>query len=73
MLSLAKKKFDKIFTNAKAITPKPKNIKASEVILISFKENEPYPNKPLIISSEAKTNPKLAGIENNNESSNELF
>ena len=40
---------------------------------MSSLENEPYPNKLLIISSEAIIKPKLAGIENNNESSNELF
>ena len=30
---------------------------------------DPYPNSALTISSEAKINPKLAGIDNNSESS----
>ena len=51
----------------KAITPKPKNIKASDVILISFKENEPYPNNPFTISSDAIIKPKVAGIDNNKD------
>ena len=63
MLSLAKKKLDKIFINAKAGTPYPKNFKASAVILTSFEEKEPYPNNAFTISFDAKINPKLAGIE----------
>ena len=44
MLSLAKKKLDKIFINANAGTPYPKNFKAKAVISTSFKEKDPYPN-----------------------------
>ena len=73
MLSLAKKKLDKIFINAKAGTPYPKNFKASAVILTSFEEKEPYPNNAFTISFDAKINPKLAGIEKRSESSKDLF
>ena len=73
MLSLAKKKFDKILINAKAGTPYPKNFNAAAVISTSCMEKEPYPNKAFIISFEAKINPKLAGIENRSESSKDLF
>ena len=68
MLSLAKKKLDKIFINAKAGTPNPKNFKATAVISTSFTENDPYPNNALTISFDANINPKLAGIENKSES-----
>ena len=64
VLSLAKKKFDKIFINANAGTPYPKNFKAAAVITTSFTEKDPYPNNAFTISFEAKINPKLAGIEN---------
>ena len=64
---------DKTLISANAGTPYPKYFSAAAVISVSSLENEPYPNRPLIISSEAITKPKLAGIENNNESSNELF
>ena len=73
VLSLAKKKLDKTLISANAGTPYPKYFSAAAVNSVSSLENEPYPNRPLIISSEAITKPKLAGIENNNESSNELF
>ena len=73
VLSLAKKKLAKILTNAKAITPKPKNINASEVTLTSCSVNDPYPNKPLTISSAAIINPKLAGIDSNKDNSKDLF
>ena len=69
----SKKKLAKILTNAKAITPKPKNINASEVTLTSCSVNDPYPNKPLTISSAAIINPKLAGIDNNKDNSKDLF
>ena len=73
VLSLAKKKFDNIFTNANAGTPYPKNFNAIAVISTSFRENDPYPNNALTICSDAKINPKLAGIENRSESSKDLF
>ena len=72
-MSLAKKKLDKTFTNANATTPKPKNIKASDVKLTSSIVKEPYPNKPLIMSSAAITNPTLAGIENSKDNCIDLF
>ena len=53
MLSLAKKKLDKIFINANAGTPYPKNFKAVAVISTSFREKDPYPNNELTISLEA--------------------
>ena len=68
MLSLAKKKFDKILINAKATTPKPKKLNARDVISTSAKVKEPYPNNPVTISSEAKINPKLAGIDKSKDS-----
>ena len=73
MLSLAKKKLDKIFINAKAGTPYPKNFKAAAVISTSFTEKDPYPNNAFTISFEAKINPKLAGIDNRRDSSKDLF
>ena len=73
VLSLAKKKLDKIFINANAGTPYPKNFKAAAVISTSFKEKDPYPNNAFTISSDANINPKLAGIEKRSESSNDLF
>ena len=73
MLSLAKKKLDKIFINAKAGTPYPKNFKAAAVISTSLTEKDPYPNNAFTISLEARINPKLAGIENSSESSKDLF
>ena len=73
MLSLAKKKFDKILINANAGTPYPKNFKAEAVIWTSLIEKDPYPNNAFTISSDAKINPKLAGIENKSESSKDLF
>ena len=73
MLSLAKKELDKIFINANAGTPYPKNFRAAAVISTLFKENEPYPNNALTISFEANINPKLAGTENRTESSKDLF
>ena len=73
MLSLAKKKFDKIFINAKAGTPYPKYFKAAAVILTSFIEKDPYPNNAFTISFDAKISPKLAGIEKRSESSKDLF
>ena len=54
MLSLAKKKFDKIFINAKAGTPYPKNFNAAAVISTSFGEKDPYPNNAFTISFDAK-------------------
>ena len=72
-MSLAKKKFDKIFTNANAGTPYPKNFKAAAVISTSFTEKDPYPNNAFTISFDAKINPKLAGIENRSESSKDLL
>ena len=63
MLSLAKKKLDKILINANAGTPYPKNFKAIAVISTSFWENDPYPNNALTISSDAIIIPKLAGTE----------
>ena len=73
VLSLAKKKFDKIFINANAGTPYPKYFNADAVILTSLSEKDPYPNNALIISFDANINPKLAGIENRSESSKDLF
>ena len=73
MLSLAKKKFAKIFTKANAITPKPKNLKASEVISTSLLVKDPYPKSPLTISFEAIINAKLAGTDNNNDNCKDLF
>ena len=73
MLSLAKKKLDKILINANAGTPYPKNFKAVAVISTSFTEKDPYPNNAFIISFDANINPKLAGIENKSESSKDLF
>ena len=73
MLSLAKKKLAKIFINAKAGTPYPKNFKAVAVFPTSLREKEPYPNNAFTISFDANINPKLAGIENSNESSKDLF
>ena len=55
------------------MTPYPKNIKALDVILTSLIVKEPYPNKPLTISSEAIIMPKLAGIENSNDNCIDLF
>ena len=66
-MSLAKKKFDKILINAKA-TPKPKKLNAREVISTSAEVKEPYPNNPVTISSDAKINPKLAGIDKSKDS-----
>ena len=66
MLFLAKKKLDKIFINANAGTPYPKNFKALAVIFnIILKEKDPYPNNAFTISFEANNYPKLAGIDNN--------
>ena len=73
VLSLAKKKFDKILINANAGTPYPKNFKAAAVIWTSLIEKDPYPNNAFTISFDAKINPKLAGIENKSESSKDLF
>ena len=73
VLSLAKKKLDKIFINANAGTPYPKNFKAAAVISTSSIEKDPYPNNALTISFDANINPKLAGIENKSESSKDLF
>ena len=73
MLSLAKKKLDKIFINANAGTPYPKNFKAAAVISTSFIEKDPYPNNAPTISFDAIINPKHAGIENKSESSKDLF
>ena len=63
MLSLAKKKFDKILINANAGTPYPKNFNAVAVISTSLREKDPYPNNAFTISLDASINPKLAGIE----------
>ena len=71
--SLAKKKLAKIFTKANAITPYPNKFKALDVISTSFWVNEPYPNNPFTISSEAIIKPRLAGIENSNDNSKDLF
>ena len=73
MLSLAKKKLDKIFINANAGTPYPKNFNAAAVIFTSFIVNDPYPNNAFTISSDAKIKPKLAGIEKSSESSKDLL
>tara|TARA_B100001059_G_scaffold10260_1_gene8347 strand:- start:16 stop:237 length:222 start_codon:yes stop_codon:yes gene_type:complete len=73
VLSLAKKKLDKIFIKANAGTPYPKNFKAAAVISTSFTEKDPYPNNAFTISFDANINPKLAGIENKSESSKDLF
>ena len=73
VLSLAKKKLDKIFIKAKAGTPYPKNFNASAVISTSVTEKDPYPNNALTISFDASINPKHAGIENSSESSKDLF
>ena len=73
VLSRAKKKFDSILTNAKAGTPYPKYFKASAVNLTSSLEKDPYPNKAVTISSEAKIKPRLAGIDSNKESSKDLL
>ena len=54
-----RRKFDNILTNAKAGTPYPKYFKASEVNLTSSLEKDPYPNKALTISSDAKLNQSL--------------
>ena len=50
-----------------------KNFKAEDVISTSFGEKDPYPNNSFTISFDANINPKLAGIENRSESSNDLF
>ena len=68
-----RKKFDNILTSAKAGTPYPKYFKASAVNLTSSLEKDPYPNKALTISSEAKIKPRLAGIDSNKESSKDLL
>ena len=60
-------------TNAKAGTPYPKYFRVSAVSLTSSTEKDPYPNKALTISSEAKIKPRLAGIDNNRESSKDLL
>ena len=73
MLSLAKKKFARIFTRENAITPYPKNIKAFEVNCTSSDEKDPYPNNPLTICSDAIMRPKLAGIENKRDYCIDLF
>ena len=73
VLSLAKKKFDKIFTKANATIPKAKNLRASDVILTSCAKKAPYPNNPLTISYDANINPRLAGIDNNKHNSIDLF
>ena len=48
-------------------------MRASAVNATSSFEKDPYPNKALTISSEAKINPKLAGTDNNNDNSKDLF
>ena len=73
MLSLAKKKFDRILISANAGTPYPKNFNAAAVISTSFGEKDPYPNNAFTISFEAKINPRLAGIENRSDNSKDLF
>jgi hypothetical protein len=73
VLSLAKKKLDKIFINANAGTPYPKNFNAAAVISTFLAEKDPYPNNAFTISSDAKINPKLAGIEKRSVSSKDLF
>ena len=55
---------DKIFINANAGTPYPKNFKAAAVISTSFKRKRSISNNAFTISLDAKINPKLAGIEN---------
>ena len=60
-------------TNANAGTPKPKYLRASAVNATSSFEKDPYPNKALTISSHAIINPKLAGTDNNNDNSKDLF
>ena len=60
MSSLAKKKLAKIFTNAKAITPYPKNINAFDVSSTSLIEKDPYPKSALTISSEAIIKPNTS-------------
>ena len=70
---LQKKKFERIFINANAGTPYPKNFRAFAVISTSLGEKDPYPNNALTISFDAKIRPKLAGIENRSESSKDLF
>ena len=59
-----------IFNFVKASgTPYKKNFKAVAVISTSFLLNDPYPNNAFTISSDAKINPKLAGIEKRRDSS----
>ena len=73
VLSRAKKKFDSILINANAGTPYPKYFNAFAVNFTSSLEKEPYPNKALTISSEARIKPRLAGIDNNKESSKDFL
>ena len=53
--------------------PYPKNINAFEVISTSAILNDPYPNNPFTISSEAIIKPILAGTESNKDSCIDLF
>ena len=62
MLSLAKKKLDKILINANAGTPYPKNFNAKAVISTSFKEKDPYTNNAFTISFELKIKVKVQKI-----------
>ena len=73
MSFLAKKKLDKILIKANAGTPKPKNFKAEAVKRALSKVKDPYPNKALTISSEAKIKPMLAGIDNKRDNSIDLL
>ena len=50
-----------------------KYFNALDVSSTSFLEKDPYPNKAFTISSEPKIKPKLAGIDNNKESSKDLL
>ena len=71
MLSLAKKNLLKFLLMKRRQLHNQKNIKAFEVISTSFNVKDPYPNNPLIISSDAIIKPILAGIDSNKDNYND--
>ena len=59
--------------SAKAGTPKAKYIKAKDVFVTSSCVKEPYPNKLLTISLDAKNKPNAAGNDRARDNYKDLF
>ena len=62
---LAKKKFEKIFNIENAGTPIAKKVRAMAVLITLVLSKEPYPNRDVIISCEAKTKAEEMGAKGN--------